>query len=346
VKIKILKREQHKQMQNLENLGEFKIINLLQAYIDSSDLIGRNEDAYLYSSNQPYILVNVDTMTRNSDFLPQQTWEQIGGKLVAITFSDLVAKGASPDLFISSLVLEETMKESELKELVAAIQKNSHKYGAKYLGGDLGSSTETVLTGVGAGSIEKGKILTRRDAKPKDLVCVTGYFGLTSIGLDYLLSPETKKYDDIPDELLRTALSLLYEPIPRLTEGYLLSTHNLATSSIDSSDGLAISLHWIAQASNVGIAINNLPTYPELKSLIDSFDTLLEITMFGGEEFELIFTIPPSNLEQLKQVFRQNNCDFLVIGECIDSQGVSISQNGAITPIQMKGWDAFRKKIT
>lgn len=333
-------------MKNLENLGESNIINLLQQYIDSSDLLGTNEDAYLYNNSHPYILVNVDTMSRNSDFLPQQTWKQLGGKLVTITFSDLVAKGASPDIFISSLVLEGSMTECELKELVATIQKTSLKYGAKYLGGDLGSSVETVLTGVGLGSIKEGKILTRRGAKRGDLVCVTGYFGLTSIALDYLLSPETRKYDVISDNLLEISVSSLYEPQPRLTEGLLLSKHCLATSSIDSSDGLAISLHWLTQASNIGIIVYDLPTHPELKSSLDSFDTVLEITMFGGEEYELIFTIPPSNLEKMEQIFKKNNCNFFVIGECVDSQGVFVSQNEILTPVPMRGWDTFRKKMS
>ncbi len=332
-------------MRYLENLGESNVINLLQVYIDSSDLLGTNEDAYLYNNILPYILVNVDTMSRDSDFLPQQTWRQLGAKLVTITFSDLVAKGATPDLFISSLVLESLMREDELIELVSAIQKTSHEYGARYLGGDLGTSTETVLTGVGLGSIKKGTILTRRNAKNGDLVCVTGYFGLTSIGLDYLLSPINRKYDKIPDELLELSTALLYEPRLRLTEGVLLGKHNLATSSIDSSDGLAISLHWLSQASNIGIVVYNLPIHPELEPFLESFDKIQEITMFGGEEYELIFTVAPSKLEQLKSIFRKNDSQFFVIGECIDSKGVFISQKEVLIPVPMRGWDTFRKKV-
>ena len=331
-------------MHTLENLGETKIINLLQAYIDSSDLLGTNEDAYLYNNAHPYILVNVDTMSRDSDFLPQQTWKQLGAKLVTITFSDLVAKGATPDLFVSSLVLEGLMKEDELKELVSAIQKKSHKYGVRYLGGDLGSSIETVLTGVGLGSIKKGTILTRRDAKIGDLVCVTGHFGLTSIGLDYLLSPKTRKFDSIPDNLLELSVTLLYEPQLRIIEGRLLSEYRLATSSIDSSDGLAISLHWLSQASNTGIVVNNLPIHPRLESYLDSFETLLEITMFGGEEYELVFTIPPTKLRELEHIFKKNNCQFFIIGECIDSQGVFVSHQETLSSVPMRGWDTFRKK--
>lgn len=331
-------------MPYLENLGEINIIDLLQSYIDSSDLLGTNEDAYLYNRTHPYLLVNVDTMSRDSDFLPHQTWEQIGSKLVAITFSDLVAKGATPDLFISSLVLEKLMKENQLKELVSAIRKTSNKYGARYLGGDLGSSIETVLTGVGLGSIKEGSILARKNAKQGDLVCVTGQFGLTSIGFDYLLSPMTRKFGAIPDNLLELSVTQLYEPQLRLAEGKLLSKHNLATSSIDSSDGLAISLHWLSQASNIGIVVSNLPIYPELETNLDSFDSCVEVTMFGGEEYELVFTVPPPKLEELERIFRKNNCMYFVIGECVGSQGVFLSQDESLIPLPMRGWDTFRKK--
>lgn len=331
-------------MPYLEKLGEFNIIDLLQSYIDSSDLLGSNEDAYLYNRSYPYLLVNVDTMSREADFLPNQTWEQIGSKLVTITFSDLVAKGATPDLFISSLVLEKLMKENQLKELVSAIRKTSHRYGARYLGGDLGSSIETVLTGVGLGTINEGTILARKNAKQGDLVCVTGHFGLTSIGFDYLLSPMTRKFGDIPDNLLELSVTHLYEPQLRFTEGKLLSTHNLATSSIDSSDGLAISLHWLSQASNIGIVVSNLPIHPELETILDSFDSIIDVTMFGGEEYELVFTVPPPKLEELKRIFTKNNCKFFIIGECIASPGVFLSQEGSLIPLPMRGWDAFRQK--
>ncbi|MHA2327028.1 MAG: thiamine-phosphate kinase [Candidatus Hodarchaeales archaeon] len=284
-------------------------------------------------------------MSRDSDFLPLQTWEQIGAKLVVITFSDLAAKGAKPEIFLSSLVLERTLKEDDLKKIAMSIQETSHKYGTRYLGGDLGSSTETVLTGVGVGSIREGKILTRREAKPGDIVCVTGQFGLTSLGLDYLLSPESRKFDRISDDLLKLAVELLYEPHPRITEGVLLSENNLATASIDSSDGLAISLHWLSEASNVGFLIDKLPIHPELESSLDSFEKIVKSTMFGGEEYELVFTIPPEKITNLEFLFQEHHCKFITIGKCIDSQGVFITQNNTTTSIPMRGWDTFRKKV-
>jgi thiamine-monophosphate kinase len=332
-------------LKTLGNLGEVEIIRLLQSFLDTTPHLGQNEDAYLYSKTPPFIFVNIDTMSRTSDFLPQQTWAQIGSKLVATTFSDLAAKGARPELFLASLVLETSMHEDELKELVSSIQITSHKYQAQYLGGDLGSSQEAVLTGVGIGSIPSGKILTRRDAAIGDLVCVAGHFGLTTIGLDYLLSPEQQRIPDVPNSLLTRAFDLLFEPEPQILTGRLLSEYQLATASIDSSDGLAISLHWLAQASNIGILLHTLPTDPELESYIETNQVAQDITLFGGEEYNLVFTVSPLQLDELQLIFAKNELHYLVIGECISKPGVFLEVDGNPTPIPMRGWDAFRGGI-
>lgn len=329
----------------LKELGEPATISLLQAFLDTTPHIGQNEDAYLYTYRPPYIFINVDTMSKASDFLPHQTWTQIGSKLVTTTFSDLAAKGAQPELFLASLVLESSMRKDELEELAASIQITAHKYQAQYLGGDLGSSQEAVLTGVGIGSIPSGKILTRRDAAIGDLVCVTGHFGLTTIGLDYLLSPEHQRIPGVPTALLTRALDLLYEPKPRILEGRLLSEHQLATASIDSSDGLAISLHWLAQASGVGIVLHTLPIHPELEPYLETKQMAKDVALFGGEEYELIFTISPSQLNDIRHIFAENDLQILVIGECIPKPGVFLDTDGTTSPVPMRGWDAFQGAI-
>jgi thiamine-monophosphate kinase len=331
-------------LRNLESLGEQEIIRLLQPYIDPSDLLGKNEDAYLFNNTHPFVVINVDTMSRISDFLPGQTWTQIGAKLVSITFSDLAAKGADPILFLSSMVLEKSISESELKELTESFQKTAHKYGAKYLGGDLGSAIETVLTGVGLGSIMEGEVLARNRAQPGDLVCVTGYFGLSTIGLNHLLSPSNKKYNTVSNSILKEAKELLYNPEPKITEGTLLSKNRLANASIDSSDGLAISLHWLSQASKVGIIVKTLPIHPQLDSYFDSTQTLLDVTMFGGEEYELVFTVSPHKIKEVEEIFNQHGCKFIIIGDCTSSEGVFFSQNGKKIPLAKRGWDPFQKK--
>jgi thiamine monophosphate kinase len=98
-------------------------------------------------------------------------------------------------------------------------------------------------------------------------------------------------------------------------------------------------------ASGVGIVIDNLPVHPDLELYLDSQETLYDVTFFGGEEYELIFTIPPHKLEELRHLFKKNNCNFFVIGKCDSSKGVFYSKNGLLTPIKMQGWDAFRREI-
>jgi thiamine-monophosphate kinase len=330
-------------MREIKDIGEVDIIQLLQSYITSSSEMGSNEDAYLIKKTIPYILLNIDTMTRTSDFLPDQTWSQIGEKLVTMTFSDLVAKGAQPNSFLSSLVFETDFLIDELKELASSMQKTTERYGASYLGGDLGSAAETVLTGVGIGSITKGKIITRRDARVGDIVCVTHYFGLTAIGFDNLQVKKEKKYPDVSSSLLSEAKKSVYQPNLRLTEGLLLSEYRLASSAIDSSDGLASALNWLAKESNLNISIDFLPVHPDLVEYLTTFDSIMNATLYGGEEFEIVFTVPPSNLAKTQELFEINGCECIVIGFCQEGVGVNYTSSDKKKKIPLHGWDSLSK---
>ncbi|MHA2054280.1 MAG: thiamine-phosphate kinase [Candidatus Hodarchaeales archaeon] len=331
-------------MRILRNIKETELIQLLQGYITSSSHMGSNEDAYLIKDQLPFLLVNIDSMQRDSDFLPHQTWDQIGGKLVTMTFSDLVAKGATPEYFLTSLILEENMNEEELKHLVESISKTTNKYGAEYIGGDLGTAKETVLSGIGTGSIFEGKILTRRGAQAEDLVCVTGHFGLPSIGFNHLLEKNTEIIPKISSELLEEALLAVYEPKLRMKEGFLLSSNELASSSIDSSDGLAASLNWLSKESKTKIIIDTLPIDPRLLNVVTTIDNRKTVTFFGGEEFEIVFTVPPSKLDRTHNLFEKEKKEFMVIGHCEKGSGVYFKQNSHLERIPFFGWDSLKKK--
>jgi thiamine-monophosphate kinase len=335
-----------KSMRTLRDVSEAELINLLQTFIASSPLMGSNEDAYLINDKLPYELINIDSMQRDGDFLPQQSWEQIGKKLVTITFSDLVTKGAYPKHFLSSLVLEETMIVNNLEALVQGIQEEANRYKANYLGGDLGTASETVLTGVGVGSIPQGDILTRKGAQVGDYVCVTGYFGLTALGFNHLLSDSDDLIPEPPSYLIEEAISKVYEPVLRLTEGTLLSSNRLASAAIDSSDGLASALNWLSQESSIKIIIDRLPIEPKLVEFLPDSNLIPNVTLFGGEEYEIVFTIPPSNLDRTKELFKQYDYHCIIIGKCEEGKGVFHKTNEKFVNIPLYGWDSLRRKLS
>ncbi|MHA1976411.1 MAG: thiamine-phosphate kinase [Candidatus Hodarchaeales archaeon] len=330
-------------MRILKDIKEAEIIQLLQTYLSSSSHMGSNEDSYLINDQRPFMLINIDSMQRDGDFLPEQTFSQLGGKLVTMTFSDLVAKGASPEVFLSSLVLESDMLEEDLKELAKGIQQTTLKYHASYLGGDLGSASEAVLTGIGIGTIMQGDILTRRNAQEGDLVCVTGHFGLTSIAFDYLLNRGKINSEILSSDDLNMAINKVYVPELRLIEGTNLSSNKIASSSIDSSDGLASALNWLSKESSIKIAIDYLPTDPIILEYDFSQENIREMTFYGGEEFELVFTIPPTKLDYTLDLFERNNCNCIVIGKCYRGEGVFYRKNRDEISIPLYGWDSIQQ---
>ncbi|MHA1214003.1 MAG: thiamine-phosphate kinase [Candidatus Hodarchaeales archaeon] len=328
-----------------KDFNEKEIIDLVQKYIDKSPMIGKNEDAYLISSGLPHQLINIDTMCRNSDFLPDQSYNQIAAKLVTMTFSDLAAKGSLPLYFLSSLIIDNQFNSDDIISLVRGLKTTTNHFNAKYLGGDLGSATEAVLTGIGIGFIDNGKLLPRNGAKVGDLVYVTGHFGLTSLAFDYLLRDNSvKEKQDIPKDLLELSLKYVYEPKPKIKQGRLLSQHNLASSCIDSSDGLSLSLYWISHESNLGIVVDSLPIHPKLKPFLRTEKEQFDKVMYGGEEYELVFTIPKNKKELFESVFDNNGLTYTKIGKCIPEKGVFSSISGKVEAMEIKGWDAFNKQ--
>lgn len=326
----------------LKDIGERKIIQKLQKYITSGKDIQRNEDAYFHEFQNNSIVINIDSMSRKTDFLPGQTWKQIGHKLVTITVSDLAAKGALPEVFLSSLVMEPDMAENDFLAIVDGIRSGCNYYNCQYMGGDLGSSSETVMVGCSIGNAIGGKIIKRHSAKPGDIICVTGSFGLTGYGLSCLLGEKKRRSTAESEELYKKAVDYLFTPVARLKEGILLNKFNLATASIDSSDGLSLSLYWLAKQSNLKIIIEQIPFNPLLKNSCIKSNLKQQWALHGGEEYELVFTINPNNLKKLETIFRENNCSFTVIGQCEHGSGVYLLEKESRVEVIPAGWNSFQ----
>jgi thiamine-monophosphate kinase len=174
----------------------------------------------------------------------------------------------------------------------------------------------------------------RSGARSGDLVAVTGEFGNTLAGLKAL---ETGI--QIPSLLRERLLSSVYNPKARLKEGIALSRARALTASMDSSDGLAWSLHEISRASSVGIDLDDVPISKAALEYgrIASVDPL-DLALYGGEEFELVICLKKSAVKKALRSVRTLH----VIGRVTRNTGiVRLLRDGGQRLIEPRGWEHF-----
>ncbi len=211
------------------------------------------------------IVVSTDMLHKKTDFPEGITDWQIGWMSAAVTISDIAAMGVEPLWLFMAIGLD---NQGRLSEIVRGANDCAKTFGMKYVGGDIDSHDELTIVSTGIGFIkEEEKPVKRTGATPDDIVCITGECGRAMRGLS-----GDKKY-----------LKNLCEPNPRVFEGIKIRKAG-ATAMMDTSDGLSFSLYDIAEVSNVQIII-----YP--KSVPAADGTTFEEVMFGGGDFELLFTI-------------------------------------------------------
>jgi thiamine-monophosphate kinase len=189
------------------------------------------------------------------------------------------------------------------------------------------------------GIAKKNTLMLRSGARPGDLVAVTGYFGKTAAGLKILLNDF-----DAPSGIRKILIESVLMPHARLKEGLALSQTKAITSAIDSSDGLAWSLHEIAKASNVGFLINRLPIAREVEKFakLNGLDAC-ELALYGGEEYELVLTIKPNLWRKAEKAVEKVGGKLLRIGKVTAERQVLLEIDGKKTVIEPRGWEHFRR---
>ena len=328
-------------------LHEQEFLKKIIPKLSTKNLLQGNEDAIAFftpkneSKDAFYTVINTDTIAWSSDALPKtMTYFQFGKKLVSVTLSDVIAKGAIPQYFLCSISVPMKMTEEELAELFDGIYSACNDYNIDYLGGDLGTSTELVLTGIVLGYSKENFLIKRANAKNNDVICTTGHFGYTGLGYKHYLSDEINITNE---NLLEKIDNKLLEP--RARNDWLSYIQKYTNACIDSSDGLAISLQHLANESGKTVRLETLPVTPELNEYINlSKDQILDIVLFGGEEFELIFTLSEDNYKALVLELQadKNVKDLpIAIGHIQEGEPTIIYDNSIIS-IQNKGWNALQ----
>ncbi|RLE50265.1 MAG: thiamine-phosphate kinase [Candidatus Methanomethylicota archaeon] len=324
----------------IEKYGEWRLINIIFEKISKFKNValpyGDDASAITIPFESRLLVINTDMLVASTDVPPGMNYWQVGRKATVMCISDLAAKGAEPKFLLFSLGLKRNMRLKEFKELIDGLNDGAQEYGAYIIGGDTNEAYDLIISGTAIGFAKR--VVSRRGAKEGDLVAVTGFFGETSAGLKILL-----ENFDAPKNIKLQLLKSVYMPKAHVKEGIVLANSNAISSSIDSSDGLAISLYTLAEQNNVGFKIHTLPIskYARKFSELHNLDPF-ELTFYGGEEYNLIVTIKRGKVKEAMKAIKSVGGKLILIGEVIKEKKVIYIDRGKERIIEKKGWEHFQ----
>ena len=135
-------------------------------------------------------------------------------------------------------------------------------------------------------------------------------------------------------------------PKAKLLEGLALGGCGVVSSSMDSSDGLAWTLHELARSSNVGFELDKVPVAPEVKKFakLNNLDAS-DLALYGGEEYELVFTIKPEGWATALAAVEAVGGQLLPIGKATYEKHIILRANGEENPIEVRGWEHFKSQL-
>jgi len=327
-------------MVKFENLGERKIIEIIQKQLDIMPKlpIPFGDDVSAYDiGNGNLAVLKTDMLVDKTDVPKGMSLWHAARKAVVMNVSDFAAKGVKPKVLLVSLGLPK-VTEKQVKEIGMGLNAGAREYSTYIIGGDTNEALNLVISISLFGIAKNGKIILRSGAKPGDIVAVTGFFGKTAAGLNILVDGF-----EAPAEIRKALVESVLMPKARLKEGLVLSRTNAVTAAIDSSDGLAWSLHEIAKSSKVGFLIDKLPIAEEAEEFakINGLDPL-ELTLYGGEEYELVLTIKPVLWKKAERVVKKIGGKLFPIGKTIAERQLVLKVNRTKLIIEPRGWEHFK----
>ena len=310
----------------LKEKGERGLLKGILERIRSPSCLGPGDDAAVVSLGDNELVVSSDVVTFERHRPEGTSFREFGWMAAAVNFSDIAAMGATPKWLVVSITMPPELDENDVYEIMIGIDKCAEFCNAEIIGGDTKTGEGMVCcTAIGTMT---GDPMKRSGARPGDVVLVTGTLGSPAAGMTAL-----KNGADEED-----ALRSLRLPIPRVDEGLLLQKLG-ATSCMDLSDGLATAMHGVCEASSVGMDIlwEALPEGPGVDTMCQHMDKEQMMLYFGGE-YELLFTLPKSKMEELYA----SDIDVSVIGIVTDSGDVCMIRDGERREVSNGGYEHFK----
>lgn len=265
----------------------------------------------------------------------------VGYYLAMANFSDIAAMGAQPIALLSVIRYPRSMPDDVFASVVAGIRAACDEVGAPNVGGDIGTAERLILSASAVGVVEPGGSLRRSGARPGDRLCVTGPTGVAAAAQKYFGVLDTGA-TRLPADREARLLAAWKRPRALVQHGRLLSRSGVVTGCQDSSDGLKAGIQSIAALSDVGFVVEEaaLPVHDlvaEIAGLSGSDTT--GMILGDSVDFQLIFTVPPDGVPDLRRGFAERGLSFFEIGTATRDREVLLRRpDGTATELPGVAW--------
>lgn len=331
--------------QTSSDIGERRIIEIIKSHLELMPNLpvpfGDDVSAVNLDEKQVAVL-KTDMLVGKTDVPKNMSLWQAARKAIVMNVSDFASKGVQPTAALVSLGLPRDLLRREIEEIAGGLNAGAREYGAYVIGGDTGEASDLIISVSLFGTALKSALMLRGGAKPGDVLAVTGFFGKSAAGLRLLLDSNCSASANLREVLLGAVCM----PKAKLAEGLALSGSRAVSASIDSSDGLAWSLHEVARLSNVGFVVDNVPVAEEVRRFAE-FNGLdaLELALYGGEEYELVVTVKPKGWVDAEAAVEAVGGRLLSIGKVTREREAVLNVDGEKRAVEARGWEHFKSQV-
>ncbi len=333
----------------ISQLGEFGLIKHLTDNIalkNQSSIKGVGDDCAIIKYDNEETLVTTDLLMEGIHFdLTYVPLKHLGYKAAVVNFSDIYAMNGKPQQIVVALGISKRFTVEHIEALYSGIKLACEIYGVDLVGGDTTSSRAGLTISITCiGSASKEKITYRNGAKDSDLICVSGDLGAAYMGLQLLEREKIASagQSDFQPQFQGKEYLIERQLKPEARKDIVAELDKLGiipTSMIDISDGLSSDILHICQQSNVGCRIyeDRIPIDYQTAIMAEELNmNLVTAALNGGEDYELLFTVPLHMHEQIEKI-----TGIKIIGHItkLELGSALITRDGAEIPLTAQGWN-------
>jgi thiamine-monophosphate kinase len=280
-------------------------------------------------------VLTTDSLVEGTHFLPGSPPARIGSAAVAVSLSDLAAKGARPAAVLLAVIVPPGTPRAWVQALALGAERAAVRYGASVVGGDTKPGPVRTVVSSALGWGRPRHLAPRSGAREGDLLVTTGVVGRGGVAAA-----------ELPTRRLPTprALASLLDVRPRVLEGQVLV--RWAHAMLDTSDGLAEATRLLAASSRVRVVVDEprLPMAPGLRRLARSPVGRRTLAFFGGD-YELLATLRPADLRAARRAVHAVGGRLTRIGRVERGSGAWLATAAGLLPMPNPGWVPFESDV-